>query len=922
MIPRTDHPRTPPARLFARAFVGIALIIACPGVVLSAENPDGGPAPAPRLEILDHAGPFDSGARLRGRATALGEGSYRVEWRDADGTLAGRDFAGPGEREFAFELSYPRTRPNELVLSRIEGRRADEVFRLRFGIALPAARSGLLRVLVPEAGAEAPAGFPADAVLWNVAARPEPPDTLGRELVIDLALGDLGGGPPPEVWGRQAVAGGTPSRETRVRVPCLNDPAFRREVREHVRKHLASPGAKSAAAISLGAGLSATCRGAPYDFCTSEHCEGAFRAFLREKYGTPAALARAWDEPVASWDDATALSLEELSFPHATRYAAWNDHLAFRDATFAAFVDFASAQVRTAAPVVPVGFLGLGLPAAYGGADFELLGRAVDWRGSAWRSGARRLAGSFSAPGGALAFASSVSTVDAPRAVSGALAGERLVFLRPGEREASLAFWGGSRGLGRLIEMSAPPPPRPRGSELADAATPRVALVWSQASVRASFIVDSQALGLPWNPGPRAPADTLVPPGVFQGGREGSWALAWEAWCSLLADLGVTFACVSEADVARGDLVAKGFRAAVLVRHMSVSSEAALALERFARSGGVVIADAGAGLFDGRLTRAGPGVLARLFGVEHGAAKFSEVGPKRAAIADRALRYIERPEGPSWFPHAGQLGVGPAQSGLRLTTARAEGKFGDIPCLAVSPFGGGWGVTLNLAVTPYPRLRLAPGGGGALRSLVRGGLARAGVAPAVDVRCPEGTAPPPSAEVRDAAGARLVVVRRDASRRRAAEEVTTHLNLSMDALPAAHDPSTGVSLGWTRHVEVYLAPGEARVISFLRYRLRAILVEPLGHPADAARTGPEAFEVALRREGGGVWAPHVLDIRVEGPDGRAREELGRVLDVAGGRAGFVVPFASSDRPGLWTLRLRDAATGVSAVRRFVRGGRR
>ncbi|MHC4248787.1 MAG: hypothetical protein ACYS9X_06625 [Planctomycetota bacterium] len=902
--------------------MGIAITIACPGVAHSAEDPEGGPAPAPRLEIIDHAGPFDSGARLRGRATALGEGSYRVEWRDADGTLAGRDLTGPGERGFAFELSYPRTRPNELVLSRIEGRRADEVFRLRFGIALPAAHSGLLRVLVPEAGAEAPAGFPADAVLWNVAARPEPPDTLGRELVIDIALGDLGGGPPPEVWGRQAVAGGTPSREARVRVPCLNDPEFRAAVREHVRKHLASPGAKSAAAISLGAGLSATCRGAPYDFCTSEHCVAAFRSFLQGHYGMPATLARAWDVPVGKWEDATPLSLEELGFPHATRYAAWNDHIAFRDATFAAFIELAAAEARTAAPGVPVGFLGLGLPAAYGGADFELLGRAVDWRGSAWRPGARRLAEAFCAPGGALAFAPGGPVVDAVRAVSGGLAGERLVFLRPTDGEAARALEGVSRGLGQLINISAPPPPRPRASELADAATPRVALVWSQASVRASFIVDSQALGLPWNPGPRAPADTLVPPGMFQGGRDGSWALAWEAWCSLLADLGITFACVSEADVARGDLVAKGFRAAVLVRQMSVSAEAAVALERFARSGGVVIADAGAGLFDGRLTRAGPGVLARLFGVEHGAAKFSEVGPKRAAIADRALRYIERPEGPSWFPHAGQLGVGPAQSGLRLTTARAEGKFGDIPCLAVNAFGGGWGVTLNLAVTPYPRLRLAPGGGEALRSLVGGGLARAGVAPAVDVRCAEGTAPPPSAEVRDAAGARLVIVRRDASRRRTTEEVPTHLNVSMEVLPAAHDASTGVFLGWTRHVEVDLAPGEARVISFLPYRLRAILVEALGRPADAARRGPEAFEVALRREGGGPWAPHVLDVRVEGPDGRVREEFGRVLDVAGGRAEFVVPFASSDRPWLWTLRLRDAAAGVSAVRRFVRGGRR
>ncbi len=501
-----------------------------------------------------------------------------------------------------------------------------------------------------------------------------------------------------------------------------------------------------------------------------------------------------------------------------------------------------------------------------------------------------------------------------------------MFFLRPGDAAAARALESLGPGLGRVIERSAPPAPRSRGSALADEATPRVALVWSQSSVRASFVEDARALGLPWAPGPRAPATTLVPPGTLSGGREGSWSLAWEAWCSLLADLGVTFECLGERDVARGDLVAGGYRAAVLVRPMSVPAGAVREVERFARSGGVVIADAGAGLYDGTLARVGGGALAGLFGIEHVQPEFSEIGPKRAAIAERALRYMERhvnrPEGPSWFAHVGALGVGPAQSGLRPTTARAEGAFGDVPCLAVNAFGGGWGVTLNLALTPYPRLRFEPEGGAALHSLVRGVLARAGIAPAVEVRAPPETVPPPAIEVRESGCARLVVVRRDARRRRGGGPVKTHLTVKMDAPPAVHDPARGVFVGWTKDIEVDLAPGEARLFTLLPYRLRAILAEPVGRPVDAAREGPERFEVRLRRDGEGEWAPHVIEVRVEGPDGRARDELERVVDVEGGRAEFVVPFASSDRPGLWTLRLRDAATGVSGLRRFVRGGGR
>jgi len=918
-------PRIPGPLAGATAALVALLVLPLPKGV-AAESPDaagGDPPPAPRLEILGGVAAFEVGGRLRGRATSLGEGDHRVEWRDAHGMLDSRVVAGQGG--FAFDLSYPRERANEVVLVRGEGRGDKEVCRLPFEIALPASSRGLVRVLVPGDEGEARADFPAEAVLWNAAAQEKPPDTQGRDLVIDLAIEALGGGPAPEQWGARAAREGTPSREVRVRVPCLNDPAFRAEVREHVKRALASPAAKGSAVVSLGTGLSATYRGAPYDFCTSEHCEAAFREFLRRKYGGREALGRAWGVPVASFEDAGPCSLAELGFPHATRYTAWADHLEFRDATFAAFLDEVVGEVRAAAPAARVGMFGLGRPAAYGGADFDLLGRVLDWRGSEWKAGSRRLVEAFGPPWGALAFGGNAAGRDtaqtktrAARAVSGLFAGERIFFLRPGEEAAARALGELPRGLGRIMGMSAPPAPKPRGSESADAATPAVALVYSQPSVRASFIQDSLGLGLPWDPSPLAPTKTLVPPGATDGGREGAWALAWEAWCSLLGDLGVTFACVSERDIARGDLAAKGIKAAVLVRQMSVSSDVAGAIERFARSGGVVIADAGPGLFDGAMARAGEGALRDLLGVEHGTVKFSEIGPKRAAVAQGALRYAGQSEGPSFFPHPGQLGVGPAQSGLGLAGARAEGMFGDVPCLAVNPCGGGWGVMLNLAITPYPGLRLAPGGGRALRSLLRGVLARAGVSPAVELRYADDAAPPPWVCVRDAGSARFVIVRRDAPGRRGAGAVKTRLTVQTDALPAVHDPLEGVFVGWTRDVKASLAPGELRVFTLLPYRLRSILAEPGGRPPDAKRPGPERFEVTLRREGEGAWAPHVLNVCIEGPDGRPRPELARIVDVAGGRAEFVVPFAASDRAGLWTLRLRDAATGVGALRRFVR----
>ncbi|MHC4506733.1 MAG: hypothetical protein ACYTFI_25875, partial [Planctomycetota bacterium] len=86
----------------------------------------------------------------------------------------------------------------------------------------------------------------------------------------------------------------------------------------------------------------------------------------------------------------------------------------------------------------------------------------------------------------------------------------------------------------------------------------------------------------------------------------------------------------------------------------------------------------------------------------------------------------------------------------------------------------------------------------------------------------------------------------------------------------------------------------------------------------AARPGPELFRVRLRKEGDGAFEFHVLELEVSGPDRRRRGELGGLVEVSGGRTEFTVPFAASDSPGLWTVRLRDAATGVTALRRFAR----
>jgi len=867
----------------------------------------------PEIELAPEA--VRPGAEIRGIARRLGPGRYTLEWRDRWGVLDRRDIDGPGDARFSFLVSCPRTAENELVLALAGGsvrkpdaaarvreeaslasRERDAIARSRLLVELPpAGRRGYIRVLVPDAG-DPPRDFPAEAVLWRPGGRHPPAAFGGRELLVDIGLEAL---LAPSPRGRVPLVSDPAAQEPSAR-GCLGDAALREAARERIREVLSSREAARAAAISLGTGLDTACGGRAGEDCASPACVSAFGEYLRGKYGTLDALSAAWGLTLTDWEEAASATVADRFGRGDPASVAWSDRLSFREDCLASFLRFAAEETRKFAPHAPVGFLQTPGPGRY--ADPERLASIVDWRGGEWGPGERVLAASKAAPGTRLAGWAGSSPA---RALLAAFGGELVQLFRPSEAACAAACGGLAGGLGRLVELSSPPLAR-----AARGANPGVALVYSAASMQASALVDAGA----------APAAT----GEVRIGS--SWWRVWEAWCALLGDLGVPFECLTEGDLARGDLVAGGFGAAILPRMLAVERSSARELARFVSSGGIVLADAGTGMFDGSLRRAQPGVLRELLGVEHASQpllRFSEVGPRRVQIADRPFAFRAPIDGPSWFPRVLSPGPGPAESGLELVGARAEAGFGGLPCLAVNRFGGGWAVTLNLAMSAYLDLRPA-GGGAALLELVRAALARAGVRKVVELRPPEGTPFPPVACLRELGGASIVAVAREGppgarpGRLSAGgESCRARLRVDAPSSRAAYDSLAGSFIGWTNEIDVELAIGESRVYAFLPYRLVAILVEPAPAP-ELARPGVEGFELVLRREGGEGFVPHVLSVDVEGPDGRSREELRQLVEVSGGRARFVVPFAVSDPRGLWTLRVRDAATGLVSLRRIVR----
>ena len=102
------------------------------------------------------------------------------------------------------------------------------------------------------------------------------------------------------------------------------------------------------------------------------------------------------------------------------------------------------------------------------------------------------------------------------------------------------------------------------------------------------------------------------------------------------------------------------------------------------------------------------------------------------------------------------------------------------------------------------------------------------------------------------------------------------------------------------------------LLARLPYRLREIDIEPIG-PGRQGR-----FTLRLSAEPAPTpWAPHVLAIELVDPAGKIDPANRTHVTVIDGAGQFALPLPQvGASPGLWSVRVRDVATGRRALRRF------
>jgi hypothetical protein len=613
----------------------------------------------------------------------------------------------------------------------------------------------------------------------------------------------------------------TRDKQHLIRKPCLHDPDYLADAKRDIQHDLRQYAPLKPLLYDLGDECSITSFASPMDYCFSDHTLAAFRAWLRDQYGTLDGLNNEWDTSFSRWDEVVPMTTYEIKDREQTNnenYSPWADHRTFMDTTFAESWQQFRKWVREIDPHTPVGLEGTQMPAAFGGYDLWRLSQVLDWVEPYDIGNSHDMFRSFMPPDSPIY--ATLFEHDPNHA------GRRLWhLLLNGDR--GLIIWCSKDWFDYESPDLTPKPfvagmaelfadlrgPAARAIMHAERDRPPIAIHYSHPSVQVAWMLDSREDGDTW---PR---------------RFSSWeathsriTLVRSSWTKLIQDLALQYDFVSTQQILDGALEQRGYQVLILPQSMAMGGEEAARIKAFVRAGGTAIADFLPGVFDEHGKRRTTGVLDGLFGVSR---------PSRGMI-----QQPERSQSVGFRLAGRRLPLGPAEPHLRLLTGRpaaytdflpleqhAAGAPDSTPVLIARNLGKGSTHYLNLSPIDYAKWRLE-GKGGDLRQLIAAILANAGGRPVIKVTRAVDGGPPIGCEVityHSDGGRRYLAIMRNPEYRidslgeigytdNSRFEQPEQLVVEFDAPTCVRELLSSRNLGQTQRIELTLDPWKPLIL--------------------------------------------------------------------------------------------------------------
>jgi hypothetical protein len=325
-----------------------------------------------------------------------------------------------------------------------------------------------------------------------------------------------------------------------------------------------------------------------WDFDFSDESLVPMRVWLRERYGTLAALNRQWGTTFSNWDSVMPMTTNEAMKRTDDNYSAWADFKEWMDIAYAGALKMGVDAVRSADPDAYAGIAGGQMP-GWGGYDYYRLSQSLTAIEPYDIGNNIEILRSVNPRIAVVTTAFAHGPWEKHRVWYELLHGNRGLIIWDDKnefvgkdgalgdrgREVAPYYSEIAGGLGALLINS---------TRLADP----IAIHYSQASMRTEWMLAQKPKGDVWALR-RSASDERI---------DNHFLRVRESWCRLIEDLGLQYNFVAYGQVEQGELIKHGYSVLILPRSSALSAAEAREIRAFAAQGGTVVADGQPGTFD------------------------------------------------------------------------------------------------------------------------------------------------------------------------------------------------------------------------------------------------------------------------------------------------------------------------------------
>lgn len=646
-----------------------------------------------------------------------------------------------------------------------------------------------------------------------------------------------------------------------------------------------------------------------WDFCFDPRTIRAMRDWLLQHYGSLAAINKQWGTSFERMEDVAPFTTDEMMAQGNDNLSPWADHRFFMNKTFADAVRKGTDAAHDTDADAMVGLVGCQMPAAFGGYDYWLLSQAIDMIEPYNIGNNREIWRSLAGDKPALTTFFQINDFALWKLWHQMLHGDRGIIIydeqfrfldddgHPTEEAERVApvFRELQSGIVKQYASSVP-------------SSSSVAIHYSHPSLTAQWMIEVKRRGEDWT-------DRLG----WADRLDSDFLRLRESCVKLAEDNHANYDFVAYGQLEQSDYRMTDLKVLMLPQSIAMSAAECERVRSFAEEGGTVVADARTALMDGHCKMLDGGQLDDLFGIMR--------TDTVEASGSTGLRITSSEVSDEWTWAKPILQAGSMER-LRTVEPGIEVRQGAFalysdgegtPAVIVNHYGKGKTVYLNTFITDYHMWRLIPPEGDSLRRLFAAIFQAAGAAPDYELTTRDGKYPDGIELFSNTNGTmRIVGVHRNYQLRiselgpeeyqnQGALETEAELSLKLDGEKAVYDMRRSEFLGVRRKVDFTLDPWEPHVYALLEEAAEALHI---GAKPETERGS--LFSAKLQLEGNTLGDTHAFRVSVIGPDGKGVSVLRTTIAAPAGRATWSFPFAASDEPGLYTLRVQDVATGLKA----------